>query len=54
MAYQTKQCLAGDNDNISSIRIVSVDNYMRYPIQGLDPCYSEFRAAEIKQVGHRS
>lgn len=40
-----------DKSNITSIRIVSVDNYMRYPISGLDPCYSEFRGSEIKQVG---
>lgn len=41
-----------DKSNITSIRIVSVDNYMRYPIPGLDPCYSEFRGSEIKQVGN--
>lgn len=39
-----------DKANITSIRIVSVDHYMRYPVAGLDPCYSDFRAAEVKQV----
>lgn len=37
-------------DNIFSLRIVSADNYMTRPINGLDPCYSEFRSFEIKQV----
>lgn len=36
--------------DITSIRIVSADHYMRYPIAGLDPSYSEFRASEIRQV----
>lgn len=39
-----------DKANITSIRIVSVDHYMRYPVTGLDPCFSEFRATEVKQV----
>lgn len=38
------------SDNIFSLRIVSADNYMTRPISGLDPCYSEFRSFEIKQV----
>lgn len=38
------------NCDIKSIRIVSVDSYMKFPIAGLDPCYSEFRGNEIKQV----
>lgn len=37
-------------DNIFSLRIVSADNYMTRPLNGLDPCYSEFRSFEIKQV----
>lgn len=37
-------------DRIQSLRIVSVDSYMRAPILGLDPCYSEFRGNDIKQV----
>lgn len=35
---------------IFSLRIVSIDNYMKAPLFGLDTCYSEFRADEIKQV----
>lgn len=40
------------NNDIKSIRIVSVDSYMKYPVNGLDPCYSEFRGNEIKQVSY--
>lgn len=38
---------------IFSLRIVSIDNYMKAPLFGLDTCYSEFRADEIKQVSFR-
>lgn len=38
------------NSEILSIRIVSVDYYMCYPISNLDLRYSEFRGAEIKSV----
>lgn len=38
------------DDRISSIRIVSIDSYMRAPILGLDQCYSEFRGNDIKHV----
>lgn len=38
------------SDNIFSLMIISADNYMTRPISGLDPCYSEFRSFEIKQV----
>lgn len=33
-----------------SVRIVSVDHYMTQPLKDLDPIYSQFRGAEIKQV----
>lgn len=36
--------------DIFSLRIVSIDNYMRAPVLGLDTCYSEFRAEAVKQV----
>lgn len=39
-----------ENSAIFSLRIVSVDNYMKAPLFGLDTCYSEFRADEVKQV----
>ena len=35
---------------ILSLRIVSIDNYMCYPIINLDLGYSEFRGKEIKNV----
>lgn len=35
---------------IFSLRIVSIDSYMKVPLLGLDTCYSEFRANEVKQV----
>lgn len=35
---------------IFSLRIVSIDNYMKSPLFGLDTCYSEFRGDEVKQV----
>lgn len=38
------------NSAIFSLRIVSVDNYMKTPLFGLDTCYSDFRADEVKQV----
>lgn len=38
------------SDRISSVRIVSADSYLRAPLLGLDPCYSEFRGNDIKQV----
>lgn len=41
---------SGSSLDITSIRIVSVDNYMRYPIPNLDPLYSDFRGNEVKQV----
>lgn len=39
-----------NNSDIFSLRIVSIDNYMRAPVLGLDTCYSEFRAEAVKQV----
>lgn len=42
-----------NSTNISSVfslRIVSIDSYMKAPLFGLDPCYSYFRADEVKQV----
>lgn len=39
-----------DTSPIFSLRIVSVDSYMKAPLFGLDACYSEFRAEEVKQV----
>lgn len=38
---------------IFSLRIVSIDNYMRAPVLGLDTCYSEFRAEAVKQVSKK-
>lgn len=35
---------------ILKMRIVSVDNYMSYPVNSLDLGYSEFRGSEIKTV----
>lgn len=43
-----------NNSAIFSLRIVSIDNYMRAPLFGLDTCYSEFRADEVKQVSVHS
>lgn len=39
-----------NKSEIFSLRIVSIDNYMRAPVLGLDSCYSEFRAEAVKQV----
>lgn len=39
-----------NNSDVFSLRIVSIDNYMRAPVLGLDACYSEFRADAVKQV----
>ncbi|XP_055836926.1 DNA polymerase zeta catalytic subunit [Episyrphus balteatus] len=36
--------------DIFSLRIVTADFYMEKPKPGLDPCFSEFRAKEIKKV----
>ena len=33
-----------------SLRIVTVDYYLRPPIAGLDPFYSTFRGADVKKV----
>lgn len=35
---------------IFSLRIVSIDSYMKTPLFGLDTWYSDFRASEVKQV----
>lgn len=37
-------------NKILSIRIVSVDHYMCYPVTNVDLCYSDFRGSAIKQV----
>lgn len=39
--------------SLKSLRIVTADYYMHYPLQSLDPCYSEFRGAAIKQVSKK-
>lgn len=39
-----------NGSEIFSLRIVSIDNYMRAPVLGLDTCYSEFRADAVKHV----
>lgn len=39
-----------DEAAIFSLRIVSIDSYMKVPLLELDTCYSEFRANEVKQV----
>lgn len=36
--------------NILSLRIVTAEHYMHKPINGLDPCYSEYRGSAINQV----
>ncbi|XP_037034601.1 DNA polymerase zeta catalytic subunit isoform X2 [Bradysia coprophila] len=36
--------------NLYSQRIVTADYYMHYPLQGFDPCYSDFRGASVKHV----
>lgn len=36
--------------SLNSLRIVTADYYMHYPLQGLDPCYSDFRGASVKHV----
>lgn len=41
---------SNDDATVFSLRIVSIDSYMKTPIIALDTCYSEFRANEIKQV----
>lgn len=33
-----------------SVRIVTTDHYLAPPLRELDPCYSDFRAAEVKRV----
>lgn len=42
-----------NSSDIFSLRIVSIDNYMRAPVLGSDTCYSEFRAEAVKQVSKR-
>lgn len=42
-----------NGSQIFSLRIVSIDNYMRAPVLGLDTCYSEFRAEAVKQVSDK-
>lgn len=37
-------------ENVTSIRIVSVDHYMHKPEPRFDTCYSEFRGCDVKQV----
>lgn len=37
-------------NDILSLRIVSVDHYMHSPINGLDPCYADYRGSAINQV----
>lgn len=39
--------------NLNSLRIVTADYYMHYPIQGFDPCYSDFRGASVKHVNRK-
>lgn len=39
-----------DQKSILSIKIVSVDHYMSFPIQNLDITHSEFRQFTVKQV----
>lgn len=39
-------------EEIFSMRIVSVDHYMNKPIPELDSWYSEFRGSDIKKVLH--
>ncbi|XP_055638271.1 DNA polymerase zeta catalytic subunit isoform X2 [Toxorhynchites rutilus septentrionalis] len=37
-------------EDVTSIRIVSVDHYMHKPEPQFDTCYSEFRGSDVKQV----
>lgn len=39
--------------NLNSLRIVTADYYMHYPLQGFDPCYSEFRGSAVKHVNRK-
>ena len=39
-----------EEQNILSIKIVSVDHYSCYPVPSLDTAHSEFRKSPIKQV----
>ncbi|GLV38027.1 DNA polymerase zeta subunit 1 [Carabus blaptoides fortunei] len=35
---------------MTSVKIVTVDYYLSYPVKDLDVCYSEFRGTEVRQV----
>lgn len=41
-----------EKDEITSIRIVSADHYMSFPIDELVPIYSQFRGSQVKQVNN--
>ena len=33
-----------------SVRLVTADYYMTSPVNGLDPCYSNYRGLQIKRL----
>lgn len=38
------------DENILSLRIVTLDYYLQVPLPELDPCYSQFRGSPVDKV----